>query len=200
MTDDPFANQGYGFPAQRDEVDDFLAGVKRTAAKFPVIGHSYTGIVLSKKMEHENDYDEPDKKKYWRDRSMKALSESEVLPTDKPVRQAAVEIQTAVRGTFDRSGSPESVENDQGVRWLFVKSHLQKAIKAAIQASGAPTLEIGGKLTVTYSGNGRQNNPKYNPPKVFTAEYVPASKVDPDDPLLKLIADESDEPEDPFSA
>lgn len=181
MSDDPFAPKA---PATGD-VDSFLSGGGAVTAKFPVIGHSYTGIVLSKRMEQQRDYDDPSILKTWKD--------------GNPMMHAVVILHTDAVGTFDRDGNPEEVPEDDGSRALYVKGQLQKAIREAVRKSGAPTLELFGKLTVTHTGLGKQDNPRYNPPKLFSASFVPASKVAKNDPLLIAALESQNEDEDPFS-
>lgn len=163
---DPFENPK---PAVGDP-DDFLMAGGGVTAKFPKIGHSYTGIVLSKRSEQRRSYDDPSKLLFWDD--------------GNPKMQAIVELQTNAQGTFDRNGNPEDVEDDDGKRSLYVKGQMQRAIRDAVRKANASTLEVGGKLTITYVGTGKQDNPKYNPPKLFRAEYVPAGQVSADDALM----------------
>ena len=66
--------------------------------------------------------------------------------------------------------------------WLPANKGITRAVSKAVTASGAAGLAAGGKLTVTYTGDGEPSQPGYNPPKLFTAEYAqPAATVDPSD-------------------
>lgn len=198
MSDDPFAAGG------STEVDNFLGGGGGApAAKFPKIGHKLRGLVIDKDMSHERDYDEPDKKMYWRDGKRVALKDDEVKSSDNPSKQAVITVLTLDEGTWDRAGNPVQIENDNGERRLFIKGHLLKAVREAIKLSGAPTLEVGGIIEITHSGLGKANNPKYNAPKLYVADYTPVSKVKKDDPLVVKYneAQESEDVEDgdPFA-
>ena len=166
MSQDPFSSQ---VPATVD-ADDFLMAGGGIAAKFPEIGHSYTGIVLSKRSEQQRDYDDASVLKTWDD--------------GNPMMQVVVELQTDSEGTFDSDGEAVEVEDDDGIRSLYVKGPLQRAIRDAVRKSGAPTLELFGMLTVTYSAKGKQNNPRFKPPKLYRATYVPQKRVVKNDPLL----------------
>jgi len=57
---------------------------------------------------------------------------------------------------------------------LYVKGKsLTEAVRTAVRASGRKGLEIGGKLSVTYTGEGERTKKAFNPPKLFMASYVP---------------------------
>lgn len=196
---DPFASGG------ATEVDSFLGGGGGApAAKFPKIGHKVRGLVVDKDMSHERDYDEPDKKMYWRDGKRVALRDDEVKDSDNASKQAVVTLLTLDEGTWDRSGNPVEIENDNGERRLFVKGHLLKAVREAIKMAGAPTLELGGVIEVTHSGLGKASSPKYNPPKLYVADYTPVAKVKDNDPLMmkyqaSQASDEDVDDGDPFA-
>lgn len=177
---DPFSNS-----VPSVDPDDFLMSGGSVSAKFPKIGHSYTGIVLSKRSEQQRDYDDNAKMLFW--------------DNGKPKMQVIVELQTDAQGTFDRNGNPEEVEDDDGIRSFYVRGEMQRAIRDGVRRSGAQTLELFGKLTITHSAIGKQDNPRYNPPKLYKAEFIPASRIPKNDPLLLLaLADKF--ADDPFSA
>lgn len=194
MTNDPFADKS------TQDVDAYLSGGGAVTAKFPTTGTDYEGIVIAKVMQHQRDYDEPNFGLYWVDGKKRKFREDAVPPGAKPVMMAVVTLQTAARGTFDKDGNPQDVPNDNGVRALYVRGAMQKSIRDAVRTSGAPTLELFGKLRILHSALGKQDNPKYNPPKLFEAVFTPASKVAKNDPLLLLALGEGDLSEDdPFA-
>ncbi len=55
---------------------------------------------------------------------------------------------------------------------IWAKGAMLHAIKAAIKAAGAPTLETGGTLAVKYTGDGTPKTAGFNAPKEYVAQYV----------------------------
>lgn len=69
-----------------------------------------------------------------------------------------------------------TIEGDDGTRVVYAdKFGLRKAISEAVKTAGASDLEVGGRLTVTYSGD--LPSGKGNPTKDFTAQYVKANSI-----------------------
>jgi hypothetical protein len=123
------------------------------SAKFPVLGHTVSGRITEQPtVEQQRNY-EDDKLKFWDD--------------GKPMMQLVVTLATNER-------DPENPEDD-GARRLYVKGYMKNAVAGAVRAAGARGLEIGGTLSVTYTQDGEKKNPKFNAPKLFTAQYVPAA-------------------------
>ncbi|MFF3127235.1 hypothetical protein ACFVRD_34145 [Streptomyces sp. NPDC057908] len=139
---------------QAPSVNDLLmGGGGPQSVKFPTIGHTVSGRITTQPTpEQQRDFD-TDKPLFWDD--------------GKPRWQIVVTLATSER-------DPANPEDD-GTRRLFVKSQLQKAVSQAVRASGAPGLEVGGELTVTYTANGEQPNPRKAPPKLYAATYTPAA-------------------------
>ncbi|WP_435279280.1 hypothetical protein [Streptomyces sp. 1222.5] len=136
--------------------DDFLMGGGVPSAKFPTVGHSVSGRITEKPtVEQQRNY-EDDKLKFWDD--------------GKPMMQLVVTLATSER-------DPENPEDD-GARRLYVKGYMKNAVASAVRAAGARGLEVGGILTVTYSGDGEKKNVKFNAPKLFTAQYVAAAAAE----------------------
>ncbi len=68
----------------------------------------------------------------------------------------------------------EEFPDHDGVWALYVKGKsLTEAVRSAVRGSGRKGLEIGGRLSVTLTGEGKAQNKAFNPPKLFTASYVP---------------------------
>ncbi|WP_112469440.1 hypothetical protein [Streptomyces triticisoli] len=135
--------------------DDFLMGGSIPSAKFPTIGTTIGGqITTQPTVEQQRDYTtgEP---KFWDD--------------GKPQMQMVVTLATSDRDP--------AVQDDDGTRRLYVKGQLKNAIAQAVRAAGARGLEVGGRLAVTYVRDGERKNPRFNAPKEFTAQYVPAANV-----------------------
>lgn len=136
--------------------DDFLMSGGVPSAKFPVLGHTVSGRITERPtVEQQKNY-EDDKLKFWDD--------------GKPMMQLVVTLATNER-------DPENPE-DEGMRRLYVKGYMKNAVATAVRASGARGLEVGGILSVTYTQDGEKKNAKFNAPKLFSAQYVPAAAAE----------------------
>lgn len=118
--------------------------------KFPTPGTSHTGKVSRapyEKQQTKFGTQDPD---YW--------------PNGDPKMQIVVELDT------DERDPNES--NDDGARTLYVSSGVMKrAIADAMLKAGADDIEVGGILTVTYTGNDPQSKNPANPKKLYEAAY-----------------------------
>lgn len=88
----------------------------------------------------------------------------------RPKMQVAVTLDTTERDPQDA--------NDTGKRTLWVvedgrSGSILSAIRQAVHQVGACTIDIGGQLTVTFSGFDPNSKNPANPRKVYTASYVP---------------------------
>lgn len=88
----------------------------------------------------------------------------------RPKMQVAVTLDTAERDPQDAS--------DTGKRTLWVvedgrSGSILSAIRQAVHQAGAGTIDIGGQLTVTFSGFDPNSKNPQNPRKIYTASYVP---------------------------
>lgn len=139
---------------QAPSANDFLmGGGGPQSVKFPTIGHTVKGrITVKPATEQQRDYD-TDKPLFWDD--------------GNPRWQVVVTLATSER-------DPANLEDD-GLRRLFVKGQLQKAVSQAVRATSAAGLEVGGELTVTYTADGEQPNPRKAAPKLYAAQYTPAA-------------------------
>ncbi len=61
----------------------------------------------------------------------------------------------------------------EGNQRLFIKSQLKNAVAAAVRNAGATGLDIGGSLSVTYTGNAAPAGAGLSPAKQYTAVYQP---------------------------
>jgi hypothetical protein len=136
--------------------EDFLLGGSVPSAKFPTPGTTVSGRITERPtVEQQRDYTTGELK-WWED--------------GKPQQQLVVTVATDLR-------DPE-VQDDDGTRRFYVKGQMKNAVAQAVRAAGARGLEVGGVLTVTYSGDGERKNPRFNAPKNFTAQYVPAAAAE----------------------
>ncbi|MFD9369620.1 hypothetical protein ACFWA6_18275 [Streptomyces sp. NPDC060020] len=141
-------------PYQAPSAEAFLmGGGGAPTAKFPAFGTTVSGRVTERPtVEQQRDIKTGDKK-FWSD--------------GNPMMQLVVTVQTDQRDT--------SIEDDDGRRRLFVKGQIQKVIADAVRAVGAPGLEVGGILSVTYTHDGTPSGPGMSPPKQYTAQYTAAA-------------------------
>lgn len=138
------------------DANDFLMGGGVTSAKFPAIGTTITGTICRPpEVQQQTDAKTGDLK-FWSD--------------GKPMQQLQVQLATNER-------DPQT-DHDDGVRAIYVKGKMQAAVRDAVRRSGAKGLEIGGTLTVTYTGDGEQpTNRALSAPKLYSAVYIPAPAV-----------------------
>lgn len=88
----------------------------------------------------------------------------------RPKMQVAVTLDTAERDPQDT--------NDTGKRTLWVvedgrSGSILSAIRQAVHQAGAGTIDIGGQLTVAFSGFDPNSKNPANPRKIYSASYVP---------------------------
>ncbi|MEU1448712.1 hypothetical protein [Streptomyces mirabilis] len=138
---------------QTPSADDFLLGGSVPSAKFPTLGTSVSGRITERPtVEQQTDFTTGELK-FWDD--------------GKPQLQLVVTLSTSDR-------DPENGDDD-GTRRVYVKGQMKNAVAQAVRSAGARGLEVGGTLTVTYSADGVAKNPRFNAPKNFTAQYIPAA-------------------------
>lgn len=91
------------------------------------------------------------------------MDTGEVLTFDdgSPRPQVVITLQTKLGDGGD----------DDGRRRLFVKGQMMKAFKEAIKAAHAPGPRPGGKVIVTYTGDGVAKGKGFNAPKLFSVVY-----------------------------
>ncbi|MFT2014637.1 hypothetical protein ACMA1D_02130 [Streptomyces sp. 796.1] len=139
---------------QTPSADDFLMGGGVTSAKFPTLGTTVSGRITERPtVEQQRDFTTGELK-FWDD--------------GKPQMQLVVTLATAERDPLN----PE----DDGARRVYIKGQMKNAVAAAVRASGARGLEIGGTLTVTYARDGQKTNPRFNAPKNYDAVYVSSAQ------------------------
>lgn len=128
-----------------------MGGEKIASAKFPSVGTSVTGRITEPPVLRQQTRFEDNSPLFWEDGT--------------PRMQLVVTLATEQRDPAD--------PKDDGRRRVYVKGAMQKAVRTAVQASGAPDLQVGGTLTVTFTGYGE---PKGNlpAPKAYSATYIPA--------------------------
>jgi hypothetical protein len=136
---------------------DFLMGRGGASARWPQIGSTVTGTIAR----------EPD----LRQQTEYVKGGGQGAPkffkgTSDPMMQLVVQLQTAERDA--------AIGQDNGMRNVYVKGkQLTAAVRGAVQAAGAPGLEVGGTLSITWTGGGpRYLNDPDAPAKEWAAQYT----------------------------
>lgn len=133
---------------------DLIMGGGAPSAKFPTPGTVVKGEVLDTATSQQRTYvpgGGVGELMFWKDGS--------------PRMQAVITVQTNER-------DPE-IADDDGKRRIFVSSrYMKEAVRDAVTAAGKRVLEVGGILTVGYTGDGETEGTA-NPPKIYKAKYEP---------------------------
>jgi hypothetical protein len=137
------------------DANEFLLAGGVTSAKFETPGISVSGtITRPPEVQQQRELD-TGKPKFWED--------------GKPRQQIVIHLQTTSR-------DPE-VDDDDGIRALYVRGNMLKAVREAVRKHGAGAkLDTGGVLTVTYTGDGERKS-GLNAPKLYSAVYTPAAQA-----------------------
>jgi hypothetical protein len=133
--------------------NDLLMGGGMASAKFPTIGTKVTGRII---------------------RDPEARQQTDIQTGDPltfangdPRMQIVVQLATDERDA--------SIDDDNGDRALYIKGNMLNAVREAVRRAGAKGLEVGGTLTIVYSGDGEAKTRGFNAPKLYTASYTPPS-------------------------
>lgn len=131
--------------------ETFLMGESVPSASFLQFGASVTGIICEQpKLNQQRDF---------------TTRELKTWDDGNPMMQLVVTLQT--------EEIDEKIEDDDGRRRIYIKSNMKKAVADAVRRAKAKDLAIGGKLTVTYTENGTPSQRGSQPPKLYSAVYVP---------------------------
>jgi hypothetical protein len=131
--------------------NDFLMGGGTTSAKWNFIGETISGpITRQPEVRQQTDF---------------KTKAPKTFPNGDPMNQLVVTLQTNDRDPSD--------SQDDGTRAVYIKGkQMTAAVRDAVRLTGAPGLEVGGLLTLTWvSGGPRFVNDPEPEPKVFTAQY-----------------------------
>lgn len=141
--------------------EDFLFGGGGGSAKFENVGDTISGTITATEVKQQTDLVD-NKPKTW--------------DNGDPVMQLVVTLQTAQR-------DPENPD-DAGLRNVYVKGSkkpgsksLHDAVATAVKASGSKGLEVGGTLSVTYTGEEPSSTRGFNPRKLYSATYAGPDKA-----------------------
>lgn len=90
------------------------------------------------------------------------------FPSGDPIMGIVVEVQTTERDP--------SVEDDDGKRTFYVEGrYIKEAVRDAVRAAGAPGLQVGGQITVTFTH--REDPMDKRSRKYWQVSYVPAGNA-----------------------
>lgn len=130
-------------------MDEFMGGGTKSFP-FDNIGDTVTGVVvgLPEKLQ-QTDFE--GKLKFW--------------DNGQPKWMYRITLQTDVRDPGD--------PYDDGIRNIYVKWMSLKAVQNAVKSSGARSIEMGGILSLTFSGVGQKKPGMPQPPKEWVAQYLP---------------------------
>lgn len=150
MTVDPFQQT-------QKQAAAFLSG-GLTSVKFPEVGFTVTGTVIDFRMQQQRDYDSGEPL-VWNDGS--------------PRMQLVVDLQCEPTGiTWEGLQRRQvAIPNDTGMRSLYVKGHLQKAVAQALRDADNAQFEIGGTLVVQRIQDAEQPDKKKIAPMQFRAAW-----------------------------
>ncbi|AHB79600.1 hypothetical protein PBI_VALIDUS_70 [Mycobacterium phage Validus] len=126
----------------------FLGGGGPASAKFKNVGDTVGGVIAVEPEQRQQTDMKTNEPLTWKDGS--------------PRMQLVVTVQTDLN-------DPE-IEDDDGLRRLFVKGEMRKAVQKAVIAAGAKGLDVGGELYVTFVGEGEKQG-NLSAPKLYRAEY-----------------------------
>lgn len=132
---------------QQTDPNDFLMGGGIKSAKFDEVGKVVKGIIQALAMQQQRDF-KTGQAKFWDD--------------GRPM----MHLRTVVV-TDERDGP-----DDDGLRALYLKGESQKAVREAVRASGAKSIEVGGTLALQFTGLGEKKK-NLDPPKLYKAQYKP---------------------------
>ncbi len=115
---------------------------------FDTVGDEVTGRILSIEQRQQTDM-QSGEPAIWKD--------------GKPKMMFTISLQTKIRED----------EDDDGVRTINVRWKSQEAVQKAVKMAGAKKPEIGGILTMKFTGEGVPSQKGFSKPKFWSAQYVP---------------------------
>lgn len=139
------------------DINAFLMGDGTKSAKFENVGDKISGTITAAEVTQQTSIDDGTPKTF---------------DNGDPMMQLVVTIVTDLREDDD----------DEGTRKLYLKGSKPTtslgAVREAIKAAGAKGLEIGGTLSVAFTGEGEPIKRGFNPPKYYAAKYTPPPALD----------------------
>lgn len=138
------------------DANDFLFGGGTPSAKFPQIGATVSGIIAGARKTQQTDF---------------KTKLPKTFTNGDPMMQLVVTLTGT--GQYD-----PTIPNDDGTRAVYIKgAQMTDAVRTAVTQAGAAGLDVGGRLTLQYVGDGVPSEPGLNPPKHYAVAYQPPSPV-----------------------
>lgn len=145
---------------QRDEINDFLMGSGAKAFPFDSIGDRVKGVIVEMKKRQQTDM-QTGEPAFW--------------TNGDPKMMLHVTLQTEL----------QTEDDDEGMRSVYLRggnftpakgkgTSSLIAVKDAVRRANSE-IEIGGTLTLEYSGEARSSSKGFNPAKLYVADYAPAN-------------------------
>lgn len=131
--------------------DDFLMGGGGVSAKFETVGTVVRGKIISKPQ--------------LRQRTDINTGEPMTWPDGRPQQQLVVQIQTDERD--------DEIEDDDGVRNLYIRFKMRDAVKEAVKKAGEKSLAVGGELAIKYVSQEKPRKRGQQGTKLYRAKYTP---------------------------
>lgn len=124
----------------------FAGSPKSCSFKDMPVGTAYEGTIKSLEVRQQTDYH---------------TKELKTFPSGDPMLQIVTELQTETRDP--------AIEDDDGVRTLYIRGMMMDSARAAVQRAGRKVLEPGGHLKVTFIGYSSKNPQA----KDYRVDYTP---------------------------
>jgi hypothetical protein len=132
----------------------WLLGTGVPAAKFDTIGKTVAGRITEEpELRQQTDFD---------------TGAPKVWDNGDPMMQLVVVVATDERDP--------ALEDDDGSRRLYIRGNLQQAVANAVRAAKSK-LEVGGTLSVTYTGDDEPKRRGMSGAKRYTATYSPPAEA-----------------------
>jgi hypothetical protein len=153
---------------EKDEFSEFLMGGGGKSFAFDEMGNTVTGTIVAQAKRQQTDL-ETGEPQFWNNGEPKYM-----LVITLATKLSDTDDDDGTRNVYLRGGNYTAVKG-KGAASLV-------AVRDAVKRAGAQTTEIGGTLTLSYSGEGKAANRAFNAPKLYSAEYAPPDfAVDIDD-------------------
>lgn len=125
------------------------------SAAFPQIGTVVEGTILKLEKTQQRDMT-TGQPKVWED--------------GNPMWQFVFTLRTELRD--------DQIVNDDGIRKVYAKAQMEKAIRDAIRQSGHKGDIVGGTLAVKFTREEQAKTRGFNPQKVYAARFTPPAETD----------------------
>ena len=133
----------------------FLMGTGGRSAKFKAVGDKVSGVIFGMEMRQQTSID----------------GDPLVWDDGKPRMQMVVTLLT----------KDHEDEDDDGLRRVFIKGQMQKAVRDAVMKAGQRGLGEGGELAIQYTGDAEPTRRGVSGAKQYRARYEAPQVAVPDD-------------------